>query len=251
MSDTSRVSKTNTLQSNDSNEENSMQSRQSPILLASSSRYRASLLNKLNISFECYSPNINETPRVNESPLQVVTRLSFQKALSAQKQFPKHLIIASDQVAYIKEEQTTLSSRQMDIRLLTKPLTLSNAEKQLTACSGKTVQFLTGLCCLPTLQSIMDSDIGAIDASNRAMVDKYCEVAFVDVTFRNLSQGEIRSYLEQELPLDCAGSFKAEGLGIALFEKLESTDPNTIIGLPLIALSKRLRDLGINPLLGK
>ncbi len=217
-----------------------------PILLASSSRYRALLLERLHISFDTYAPNIDETPHEQESPLEVVSRLSFEKALAAQQHFPHHIIIASDQVAFIKEdEHPSLSGIKNNVPLLSKPLTHSNAEKQLSACSGKTVRFLTGLCCLPPFELLKEQ--GA-DKRADSMRSQYCEVEKVDVTFRQLSQQEILRYLDLESPLDCAGSFKAEGLGITLFEKLESTDPNTIVGLPLIALSKRLRALGINPL---
>jgi MAF protein len=158
-----------------------------------------------------------------------VERLSYEKALAIQKSFPKSTIIGSDQVAYIKEEEK--GSRLSTINVLTKPDSISNAIHQLTACSGKSVRFVTGLCCLSPKH---DAQI----------ISEY-----VDVTFRQLSQREIQSYINIEKPLDCAGSFKAEGLGITLFDKIESTDPNTLIGLPLIALNKMLINIGFNILL--
>jgi septum formation protein len=196
------------------------------IVLGSSSPYRQQQFAKLGLSFTTSSPNINEERRNAETPKQLVERLSLQKALEVQKSHPTSIIIGSDQVAYIKEEQQALSR----VHILTKPLTIENAVNQLLACSGRKVRFVTGLCCI------------APNAEPRILSEN------VDVTFRQLSLSEIERYIEIESPLDCAGSFKVEGLGIALFEKVESTDPNTLIGLPIIALNKILIELGVNAL---
>ncbi|MFT6329888.1 MAG: MAF protein [Bermanella sp.] len=199
------------------------------LILASSSPYRKQQLTKLGHKFNTQSPNIDESRRNGETPSALVQRLSYEKALAIQKSFPKSTIIGSDQVAYIKEAEK--GSPLSTINVLTKPNSISNAIHQLTACSGKSVRFVTGLCCLsPTYDAQIISE-------------------YVDVTFRQLSQREIQNYINIEKPLDCAGSFKVEGLGITLFDKVESTDPNTLIGLPLIALNKMLINIGLNSLL--
>jgi MAF protein len=199
------------------------------LILASSSPYRKHQLAKLGHQFNTQSPNIDETRRNGETPSALVERLSYEKALAIQKSFPRSTIIGSDQVAYIKEEEK--NSHLSFINVLTKPNSISNAINQLTACSGKSVRFVTGLCCLSPKH---DAQI----------ISEY-----VDVTFRQLSQPEIQHYINIEMPLDCAGSFKVEGLGITLFSKIESSDPNTLIGLPLIALNKMLINMGLNSLL--
>jgi MAF protein len=196
------------------------------IVLASSSRYRQQQFAKLGLPFSSFSPNINEERQSQETPKALVERLSLQKALAVQKAYQTSIIIGSDQVAYIKEEEQSLSG----VDILTKPITVENAHCQLMRCSGRKVRFETGLCCLAP--------------NKKARVISEC----VDVTFRHLSPQEIKRYIEIEMPLDCAGSFKVEGLGITLFEKVESIDPNTLIGLPIIALNKILIELGINAL---
>jgi MAF protein len=184
---------------------------------------------RLGHQFTTQSPNIDETRLGSETPSDLVKRLSYQKALAVQASFPQSTIIGSDQVAYIKEEEDSNSLN--DVTILTKPRTVDNAILQLSACSGKSVRFVTGLCCLAPQH----------DAKVIAEI--------VDVTFRQLSKREIENYINIEKPLDCAGSFKVEGLGITLFEKIESTDPNTLIGLPLIALNNMLISIGYNSLL--
>jgi MAF protein len=204
------------------------------LILASSSPYRKQQLAKLGHQFSSQSPNIDESRRNGETPSTLVERLSYEKALAIQKSYPKSTIIGSDQIAYIQvacikgeENGSGLST----VNVLTKPNSISNALHQLTACSGKSVRFVTGLCCLSPKH---DAQI----------ISEY-----VDVTFRQLSQREIQNYINIEKPLDCAGSFKVEGLGITLFNKIESNDPNTLIGLPLIALNKMLINIGLNSLL--
>ncbi len=199
------------------------------LILASSSPYRKLQMERLGHRFSAQSPNIDESRLSNETPSDLVKRLSYQKALAVQASFPESTIIGSDQVAYIKEEGDSISLN--DVNILTKPRTVANAVLQLSACSGKSVRFVTGLCCIAPQH------------------DAKVIAEYVDVTFRKLSKREIENYINIEMPLDCAGSFKVEGLGITLFEKIESNDPNTLIGLPLIALNKMLINIGYNSLL--
>lgn len=190
------------------------------IVLASSSPYRKALLERLLLPFDCASPDIDESPQPNESAEALVSRLAEAKARALSTRFPSHLIIGSDQVA-----------RAPDGSILTKPGNSARATEQLRACSGKSVTFLTGL-------SLLDSTSGQI----------WRHVETFIVHFRVLSPMDIAHYLETEQPFDCAGSFRMEGLGIALFEALEGRDPNALIGLPLIALIDGFRQFGIDVL---
>ena len=190
------------------------------LLLASTSVYRKALLEKTGLVFRCAAPNIDETPRAEEQPENLVQRLAQAKASALSVSHPHHLIIGSDQVCVINGHITG------------KPYTFENAFRQLRAASGQTVTFYTGLCLLDVKTS---------------QVQTLCET--FNVVFRSLSDDEISGYLHREKPYDCAGSFKCEGLGIPLFESLNGRDPNTLIGLPLIALLGLLRERGINPLL--
>ncbi|KEQ13190.1 Maf family protein [Endozoicomonas numazuensis] len=190
------------------------------IILASSSPYRKSLLKRIDLPFECHSPDIDETPHSGESAQALTMRLSRQKAERLKQAYPEHLIIASDQ------------SAQLSKTLLGKPGSEQKAIEQLMSCSGQSVTFYTGLCLLNT-------------QTNNCQVD----TVTYTVHFRHLSQQEIENYIRKEKPLDCAGSFKCEGLGISLFSKMEGDDPNSLIGLPLIKLTNMLIKEGINPLL--
>jgi MAF protein len=190
------------------------------ILLASNSPYRKSLLERLGLTFDCQSPNIDETPLHNESARDLTLRLSKAKALALAETHPNHLIIASDQAA------------QLNDIVLGKPCTEDKAQAQLKACSGQSVTFHTGLCLLNTQTGNITLDC----------------VPYT-VHFRTLSSEQINHYIKKEQPLDCAGSFKCEGLGISLFRKMEGDDPNSLIGLPLIRLTDRLMTQGIDPLL--
>jgi len=191
-----------------------------PIVLASGSSYRRQLLDKLGINYHWHAPDIDESPLPNESPVELVTRLAEQKAHALASDYPAHLIIGSDQVAVLNG------------KILGKPGSIERARNQLTAASGNTVTFLTGLC-------LLNSATG------------HCQTGCENyrVSFRELSADRIENYLQKDQPFDCAGSFKAEGLGICLFRKLEGDDPNTLIGLPLIALITMLNNEGIDVLL--
>jgi MAF protein len=190
------------------------------LLLASTSLYRKALLDKTGLVFSCAAPDIDESPQPDEQPDALVKRLAFAKASVLAVACPEHLIIGSDQVCVINGKITG------------KPHTFDNAFRQLRAASGKTVTFYTGL---------------SLYNSETQTAQTLCET--FDVSFRPLSDDEITGYLHREQPYDCAGSFKCEGLGITLFDRLTGRDPNTLIGLPLIALLSLLREHGINPLL--
>jgi septum formation protein len=186
------------------------------IVLASTSIYRKMLLEKLAFNFETGSPDIDESPLENESPVQLVKRLSYEKAKALSSEFPNALIIGSDQVACINEE------------ILGKPGNYENAMNQLLKASGKSVVFYTGL-------TLWNSTTGKAQT--------ICEPFYVH--FRKLNENQIGRYLKHEEPYNCAGSFKSEGFGISLFEKLEGDDPNSLIGLPLIQLIKMLDNEGV------
>lgn len=187
-----------------------------PLILASSSPYRRQLLQRLNLAFNHQSPAIDETPKPGESANELVLRLASEKTMAVAKTNPNALIIGSDQVAVLESE------------ILTKPGTAEQALQQLSACSGRPVQFLTGLC-------LLNSQSG----QQQQLVEPFT------VHFRKLKPEQLERYIQIEQPLDCAGSFKMEGLGISLFERLEGDDPNSLIGLPLIQLVTLLNKEGI------
>lgn len=186
------------------------------IVLASTSPFRQQLLSKLNVDFVVAAPKVDECPHDNEQPRELVKRLAKAKAVAVAQQFPDALIIGSDQVAVLNHQ------------ILGKPNTHENAVTQLRNASGQRVEFLTGLC---------------VYNSHTHHTQLTC-VPFT-VIFRQLTDAQIERYLTTEKPYNCAGSFKSEGLGIALFEKLEGDDPNTLIGLPLIELIRMLQKEGI------
>ncbi|HCH49793.1 MAG TPA: septum formation inhibitor Maf [Proteus sp.] len=191
-----------------------------PLILASTSPFRAQLLKKLGIPFIQASPEVDETPKPTECAQDLVTRLSYEKASALQVKFPHHLIIGSDQVCVLNKNITG------------KPLNFDNAFTQLKQASGQCVSFYTGLTLYNSLT---------------LQHQTHCEL--FQVYFRCLTDDEIIGYLNKEMPFYCAGSFKSEGLGITLFDKLVGDDPNSLIGLPLIQLNKMLLSQGINPLL--
>ncbi len=188
-----------------------------PVVLGSTSPFRKQILQKLDIPFATAAPDIDESAKDQESPQDLVLRLAQQKARAVAAQYPQHLIIGSDQVAAIND------------RVLGKPGTHEKAVEQLRQASGQTVHFYTSLCLFNSASGSMQSDV----------------VPF-DVVFRELSSSEIENYLQKEKPYNCAGSFKSEGLGIALFERLQGDDPNTLIGLPLIRLVRMLKNEGVD-----
>ncbi|GGE59505.1 Maf-like protein [Streptosporangium jomthongense] len=194
---------------------------QKPVLLASSSPYRKELLARLGLPFSCASPDIDESPLPGEAPHTLAMRLAQSKTKALAASHPNHWIIGSDQVAALP-----------DGTFLSKPGSFATACRQLQQSSGQSVIFHTGL-------ALLDSNSGNLQAC--------CEV--FTVHFRNLSRKEIEAYLHKEQPYDCAGSFKMEGLGITLFRELQGRDPNSLIGLPLIALNSMLTNWGRNPLL--
>lgn len=190
-----------------------------PLVLASTSPFRQSLLKKLGLPFIVAAPDVDETPLPGESARRLVLRLASAKAQALQQQYPAHLIIGCDQVCVLNGQITG------------KPHNEENAVAQLLQARGKMVSFYTGLALYNTQSGELQTQ---------------CEP--YDVHFRHLTEQEIRFYVQAEKPLQCAGSFKSEGLGIALFERLDGRDPNTLVGLPLIALCEMLKNEGRNPL---
>lgn len=186
------------------------------LVLASTSPYRAALLERLGLPFETVAPKVDETPLPGESPGALVTRLSRLKARAGAAGRSGQLIIGSDQIAVIDEQ------------ILGKPGTEARARAQLALLSGRQVTFLTGLC-------LVDTDT---ETDQLTLVE-------TPVKFRTLTERQIADYVEREQPLDCAGAFKSEGLGIALFEGLGGSDPNALIGLPLIELCSMLETAGL------
>ena len=191
-----------------------------PLVLASTSPFRRALLERIGLDFETSAPDVDEQTHPGESPEALVMRLAQAKARAGGAAYPDALIIGSDQVACIDGE------------ILGKPGSRERAIAQLEKASGRKVTFYTGLCLL---------DRG----TNQAQV----ECIPFHVHFRDLSRRQIEGYVDREQPFNCAGSFKSEGLGIALFRRLEGDDPNALIGLPLIRLVSMLAAVGVDPLL--
>ncbi|MDX1592656.1 MAG: nucleoside triphosphate pyrophosphatase [Gammaproteobacteria bacterium] len=187
------------------------------LVLASTSPYRRELLGRLGVPFATTRPDADESRQPGERPEVLVARLAEAKARSVAAAHPEALVIGSDQVAVLDGE------------VIGKPGTPAAAHAQLARASGRSVRFLTGLCLLDT-------------ARDRAHV----AVEPFTVHFRALDAARIDRYLAAEQPYDCAGSFRSEGLGIALFERLEGDDPNTLVGLPLIRLVDLLAEAGID-----
>jgi len=188
-----------------------------PLVLASSSPYRRELLARLRLPFIWSAPAIDEARHPDESPQALVRRLAEQKAGALAGQYDNHLIIGSDQVAVLDGE------------ILGKPHDLSRAHAQLMAASGRSLTFLTGLAVLNSATATCQIDC----------------VAFT-VYFRELDAARITRYLEAEQPFDCAGSFKAEGLGVSLFRATEGSDASSLVGLPLIRLVDMLLAEGVD-----
>jgi len=188
------------------------------LVLASTSRYRRELLARVAPRSRQLAPDVDEVPLPGETPNALAERLAQAKAHAVAAQCPGALVIGSDQVADLAGQ------------ILGKPGSVENARAQLAACAGREVVFHTAIC-------LVDARI------EPARV--YTDMDTTRVHFRALDGAEIERYVKRESPLDCAGSFKAEGLGIALFERIESVDPTALIGLPLIALCRLLRAAGV------
>ena len=187
------------------------------IILGSTSPFRKALLERLSIDFDCDSAEIDETPLQNEAVEDMVVRLAVEKARAIADRHPDALIIGSDQSAVLNG------------RKLSKPGNFDNAFKQLSEASGQKITFQTGLCLLNTKTGNIQSTC----------------VPYT-VVFKELTPSMIENYLHKEEPYNCAGSFKSEGLGIALFERFEGSDPNALIGLPLIQLVNFLEKEGFS-----
>ncbi|MBK0061634.1 septum formation inhibitor Maf [Pseudomonas sp. S44] len=187
-----------------------------PLLLASSSPYRRELLQRLRLPFTWASPDIDEGRIAEEPATDLVRRLARQKAEALANSHSQHLIIGSDQVAVLGEQ------------ILGKPHTFERACEQLLAASGQQVTFLTGL-------ALLNSNTGQ------------CQVDCIPftVTLRELDRERVERYVQAERPLDCAGSFKAEGLGVTLFQSTHGCDATSLIGLPLIRLVDMLHAEGV------
>lgn len=186
------------------------------IILASSSPFRRELLTRLHLEFNILSPDIDESTLEDETPSELVQRLAREKANTVAKKLADVIVIGSDQVAAIGNE------------ILGKPGSLENAIEQLKIVSGKRVTFHTGLCVVH---------------SNSALVQTE-DVKFV-VEFKVLSEEKIQRYLNKEPAFNCAGSFKSEGLGISLINRMVGDDPTALIGLPLIKLTQMLEHIGV------
>ena len=189
------------------------------LILASTSRYRRELLERLRLPFELRSPEVDETPRPGEPPAALAQRLALAKAQAVAKAFPDAVVIGSDQVA------------DLDGEPVGKPGTHERAVAQLRAMRGRSIVFQTAV-------AVVRASTGYVGTA----------LAPVTVRFRSLDDAEIEHYLRTEQPYDCAGSAKCETLGIALLDAIESDDPTALVGLPLIRTSALLRAAGIDPL---
>lgn len=189
------------------------------LVLASSSPYRRALLERLELEFSCLSPDVEERPLEGEAPASTVARLAEAKARSVAPRAGDALIIGSDQLAV------------MAGRPLGKPGSRAANIAQLEAASGRWVDFITGVCLFNAASNV-------------------CQLEVVEyrVEFRRLKRSRIESYVDREQPFDCAGGFKAEGLGVALFRRMRGDDPTALIGLPLISLTRMLETEGVEVL---
>jgi septum formation protein len=187
------------------------------LVLASTSRYRRELLERLKLPFNIASPDVDETPHSGEAPASTAARLALSKARAAQVRFPRALIIGCDQVAFC------------DGMRLDKPGDHAGAVHQLRHASGKSVSFITAV-------ALVNSTSGGTQT----------KLVTTEVRYREFADVEIERYLQAEPAYDCAGSAKAEGLGISLVESIQSSDPTALIGLPLIALCEMLRNENIS-----
>lgn len=188
-----------------------------PLILGSTSRYRAELLGRLRVPFQSVAPTVDETPLPGESPAPLALRLALAKARDVAQRFPEAVVIGSDQVADLSGTP------------LGKPGTHERAVAQLQRMRGQTVVFQTALAVVCLSSGFEEVDL-----------------APVRVVFRDLSDTDIERYLRAETPYDCAGSAKSEGLGIALLERIDNDDPSALVGLPLIRTCRMLRAAGVS-----
>jgi septum formation protein len=191
------------------------------LILASTSRYRRELLERLRLPFRALSPEVDETPLLGEAPAALAERLALAKARAVAQRFPDAVVIGSDQVA------------DVDGRPLGKPGDHARATAQLRAMSGRAVVFQTAVAVVRAATGFAEVRRAAVTARFRALADD-----------------EIEFYLRADAPYDCAGSAKSETLGIALLEAIESDDPTALVGLPLMRTCALLRAAGIDPLRG-
>lgn len=199
----------------------------SPLILASTSPYRRRLLERLGLTFTCVPPRTDESPGLDEHPDALARRLSDAKARAVSVIHPDAIVIGSDQVAALPDDGR---GNKDNYSLLGKPGTPAVAREQLQRCAGKSVEFYTGVSL----------------AHNDLVLEQRCVIT--RVTFRNVSCAQISAYVERDQPLDCAGSFRWEGLGISLFTAISSADPTALEGLPLISTCSMLENIGIYPL---
>lgn len=190
--------------------------RDRPLILGSSSRYRHELLSRLGLAFDVVSPEVDETPQPGEAPAALALRLALAKARAVAANFPQAVVIGSDQVA------------DLGGLPLGKPGSHERAVAQLRQMRGQTVIFQTAVAVICAASGF-----------------EQVELAAVKVRFRDLGDEEIENYLRSEQPYDCAGSAKSEGLGIALLESIDNDDPTALVGLPLIRTCRMLRAAGI------
>jgi septum formation protein len=193
-----------------------------PLILGSSSPYRAQALRSLGLVFTQVSPNVDESPRSNESPEALAARLAQTKAIGIAQQHAGAIVIGSDQVGFCSG------------RLLSKPGSKANAIAVLRQNAGQIATFYTGLVC--ARQDLAGTLHTRLD------------VCKTELKFRLLTDEQVTRYVEYDDPVDVAGAFKAESLGIALFDYIRADDPSALIGLPLIALTRQLQSFGVDPL---
>ncbi|WGT64531.1 Maf family protein [Variovorax paradoxus] len=189
---------------------------QRPLILASTSRYRRELLNRLHLPFDVQPPEVDETALPGETPRELAERLALEKARAVAARFPEAVVIGSDQVADLAGEA------------LGKPGDHARATAQLRKMRGQTLIFQTAVAVVCQATGFVERD-----------------VALVRVVFRDLDDAAIERYLRAEQPYDCAGSAKSEGLGIALLSAIDSDDPTALVGLPLIRTCRMLRSAGV------
>lgn len=189
------------------------------LILASSSVYKKMLMERLRIEFSCQAPAIDESQHQDELPLEMAARLAEEKALVIARKYPGAIVIGADQVG------------ELEGQVLSKPHNYQSAAAQLRAQSGRTSKFHSGISVVQML------------TDNRLI--KQTRTNTTEVSFRSLQQQQIDNYLLSDQPYDCAGSFKAEGLGISLFTEVKSNDPTSLVGLPLIELCSILEEFGL------